>query len=106
MLPKDMNRLPLWLAAVAAMLVLVPTQSVAQTIACGKHDAIVAALKSHYQENRQAIGLAATAGVVELYVSDAGSWTMIVTTPAGQTCIAAAGQAWQSTPQQTAKTDT
>ncbi|MDP9137264.1 MAG: hypothetical protein M3N38_03695 [Pseudomonadota bacterium] len=82
------------------------SQSQAQSIACGKHEAIVAALKSHYQENRQAIGLAATAGVVELYVSAAGTWTMIVTTPAGQTCIAAAGKAWQSMPQLKAETNT
>lgn len=106
MLLKDMNRLLACLAAAAAISVLGAPQTQAQTIACGKHDAIVAALKSHYQENRQAIGLAATAGVVELYVSEAGTWTMIVTTPAGQTCIAAAGKAWQSTPQLKAETNT
>ena len=106
MLLKNTNRLTTGLAAVAAVLTLGASPSQAQTIACGKHDAIVAALKSHYQENRQAIGLAATAGVVELYVSAAGTWTMIVTTPAGQTCIAAAGRAWQSMPQLKAETNT
>lgn len=106
MLLKEQTRLSLGLATAAALLVLSTPSSQAQSIACGKHDAIVAALKSHYQEDRQAIGLAATAGVVELYVSAAGTWTMIVTTPAGQTCIAAAGKAWQSTPVQKAETNT
>ncbi len=106
MLSKDVHRLLKCLASAAALLAASAAQSQAQSIACGKHDAIVAALKSHYQENRQAIGLAATAGVVELYVSEAGTWTMIVTTPAGQTCIAAAGRAWQSTPQVKVETNT
>lgn len=68
----------------------------AQGVGCGKHDTIVAALKSNYQEERRAIALAATAGVVELYVSPAGTWSMVVTTPNGITCIAAAGKAWQA----------
>jgi hypothetical protein len=106
MLSKYLTKIPLGPAAAAAMLVFWGSQAQAQTIACGKHDAIVAALKSHYQEDRHAIGLASTAGVVELFVSAAGTWTMIVTTPGGQTCIAAAGRAWQSTPLQKAETNT
>jgi hypothetical protein len=100
------DKLAVCFLAAAAMLVFGASASRAQGMACGKHDAIVAALKNHYQESRQAIGLAATAGVVELFVSATGTWTMIVTTPSGQTCIAAAGRAWQNTPAMKAETNT
>lgn len=80
--------------------------SFGQGMACGKHDDLVAALKQHFQEDRHAIGLAGNFGVVELFVSKAGSWTMLVTNPDGQTCIGAAGSAWQTTPAKPAGKDT
>jgi hypothetical protein len=36
--------------------------------------------------------------MVELFVSSAGSWTMLVTRPNGIACVAAAGQGWADLP--------
>ncbi len=36
--------------------------------------------------------------MVELYVSDGGSWTVVVTSTAGVSCLVASGQNWSSLP--------
>lgn len=66
---------------------------------CGPRDQIVKVLGGRYHENRQAIGLATgMKSVVELFVSEQGTWTMTVTDTSGTTCIVGAGEAWQSEP--------
>ncbi len=40
-------------------------------------------------------GLSANGRMVEIYATDDGAtWTMVVTTPEGQSCIVASGEAW------------
>ncbi len=36
--------------------------------------------------------------MIELLVSDAGSWTVLVSDPAGQSCIIATGEDWHHVP--------
>ena len=71
-----------------------PAPATAQVALCGNRSAIVDTLKTKYNESRQAIGVAGTESVVELYISEAGTWTMLVTSPNGRTCIMAAGHSW------------
>jgi hypothetical protein len=88
-------------ALTAVLALLYPYGAGAQgQMACGSRDAIIKALKDHYKEKQHAIALAATAGVVELFTSEKGAtWTLIVTSHVGQTCIAAAGKNWRDLPQ-------
>ncbi|MCC7047542.1 MAG: hypothetical protein IT562_12595 [Alphaproteobacteria bacterium] len=63
---------------------------------CGTHDELTRQLQDRYGESRQTIGLADNNAVVELFASaESGTWTILVTTPGGPTCMVAAGGAFQ-----------
>lgn len=66
--------------------------------ACGKRDDVVKALDSKYHESRRALGLADGLLVFELFVSEAGTWTMVATDTSGRSCLVASGEAWQASP--------
>jgi hypothetical protein len=36
--------------------------------------------------------------VLEIFVSDSGTWTVVVTDPKGVSCVLAAGQSWEEIP--------
>jgi hypothetical protein len=63
---------------------------------CGPHEQIVAQLGQVYNETQQSLGLAANGSVIEVFASEAGTWTILITDTNGQTCMAAAGEAWQT----------
>lgn len=63
---------------------------------CGDHAAITAHLAEHYGEARRAIALAADNSLVEIFVSQTGSWTMLVTRAGGPTCMIASGQNFEA----------
>jgi hypothetical protein len=66
---------------------------------CGKRTDIVRQLDEKYGETRRSMGLAGGRGVVELYASDeTGSWTILLTTPQGNACMMASGEAFQIEP--------
>jgi hypothetical protein len=69
---------------------------------CGPHEKIAEVLGKRFQENRQALGLAGQASVIELFVSEEGTWTLTTTSTAGLTCVVASGEAWQALPKQLA----
>lgn len=63
---------------------------------CAPHEAIVERLATGYGESRQSIALGANNTVVETYASlETGTWTIVVTSPGGPSCLVAAGQAFQ-----------
>ncbi len=62
---------------------------------CGPHEEMIKNLAGKYKEVRAGLGLAGDGNVVELYVGEDGSWTVLVTKPIGLTCMVAAGQDWQ-----------
>ena len=68
----------------------------AQTRNCADHAQVVERLAERYGESRQSIGLGSDNSMVEVFASsETGSWTITVTMPGGQTCLVAAGQAYQ-----------
>lgn len=86
-----------WAAALAAVLLFGATPAHAQAV-CGDRGEIIARLESGYQEQATAIGLASNGGVVELYVSESGSWTLLLTQTTGVSCLIAAGEHWETVP--------
>jgi len=83
--------------AVAATLVgatVGTTTEAAAAANCKPREDIVKVLSSKYKESRRAYGLSNQTQVLELYASDSGSWTAVVTTPDGKSCIVASGEAW------------
>jgi len=62
---------------------------------CAPREAVVERLATAYGEVRQSIGLGERGMLVETFAStDTGTWTITATTPNGQTCLVASGQAW------------
>lgn len=83
------------------MFVVLATASPAQMQAltqCGPHARIVEVLAGKYGEAPKAIGTIDQKRFMEVYVSDAGSWTVLVTSVGGNSCIVAAGQDWENVP--------
>ncbi len=81
-------------ALVAAFLLLVGAVH-AQTV-CDSHSAVIEKLENTYRETRAGVGLASNGAVAQLYVSENGSWTMLLTNARGVACLIAAGQGWES----------
>lgn len=66
-------------------------------MACGDRERIVGQLAKKYGETPQSIGLGRNQGVVETFASDkTGTWTIILTTPEGRSCLLAAGEGFEA----------
>ncbi|MGE0280784.1 MAG: hypothetical protein AB7P20_09255 [Rhizobiaceae bacterium] len=59
------------------------------------HDDLVSRLQVTYQERQFAYGVVGSVAIMEVYVSEAGTWTIIMTDIAGRSCIIAAGEGWE-----------
>ncbi len=59
-------------------------------------------LEAQYKERPVSIGLSASGAVVEVVASETGSWTILVTTPQGMSCMIATGEHWETLPKATA----
>lgn len=82
-----------------ALLIIAASPAVAadgESIACGSRDEILSHLSKDYAEAPVAMGIATNGTIVEVLSSKAGgSFTIVYTTPAGLTCLMAAGSDWQ-----------
>ncbi|HUE47295.1 MAG TPA: hypothetical protein VMO81_13675 [Aestuariivirgaceae bacterium] len=88
-------------AAVVAVLSFspVPVATVqAQDTPCAERTNVVDTLDTQYKESPRAIGLVSQEAVLEIFVSDTGTWTVVVTDPQGVSCVLAAGQSWEEIP--------
>ena len=65
---------------------------------CGKRTAVVKELHDKFKESGRAIGLAGEFAVMEVFVSEAGTWTIIVTDTMGRSCVIAAGSSFEEQP--------
>ena len=68
--------------------------------ACTLRDEVLKQLKTRFSESPVAFGLANNGSVVEVLANEQGAtWTIIITTPSGVSCLIAAGEGWESMPQ-------
>lgn len=90
----------------AAILTVVSTAALAQSQLCGSRSTVVENLAERYQELPVAIGVTSGGGLVEvLSSSDGETWTIIVSTPEGVSCLIAAGEGWRPIEFEAALTD-
>ena len=82
-------------AVAGAMVFTVVSASAAGPNLCTKRTSMISALSNKYEEQRRGMGVASRAGVMEFYVSQKGTWTMLMTLPNGMSCIVAAGRDWE-----------
>lgn len=91
------------LAAASLLAVAVPalTAALAQSgdnarPACLPHGQFEQKLRQAYQEQKLGRGVSGDGNLVEVYMSAAGSFTVVKTTPAGLSCIVDFGEGWQT----------
>jgi len=80
----------------AGIATVIGATSASAEMFCGEREKIVGELKETWREDRTAIGLSNNGGVLEVYASEAGTWTLLLTTPEGQTCMIGAGEHWET----------
>ena len=81
----------------ALIIILFSGDAIGQILSlCGERTKIVNDLKRTYSEVPVAIGLGSNGGLVEVLVSPAGTFTIILTRTTGWTCVIAAGADWEN----------
>ncbi len=91
---KSVTRPLAILLTVALLLAPIPAQA---QISCGTHDNIVNQLSKTYGEVLYCLGLSSPKAIFELYINKTtGTWSILITTPNGWTCIMAVGTDWHS----------
>lgn len=64
---------------------------------CDTRENVIAVLASKYKEMPVALGVTHNGGLVEVLITESGStWSIIVTTPDGLSCLVAAGEGWKT----------
>jgi hypothetical protein len=85
------------LAAIALIAISMTTAaSAAQT--CASRPDFIAFLKGHFGEVEVGQGLSSRGHLVEIFVSPAGNWTILLSQPNGRACLVDAGEAWAMVP--------
>lgn len=71
--------------------------SAAAQSACGPRDRVLDWLTATYREAPIAAGVTGAGDLVEVYASaDGATWTILVTSPGGRSCLVGAGEDWRA----------
>ncbi|CDX50042.1 putative signal peptide protein [Mesorhizobium plurifarium] len=81
------------LAAVAMTIGAAPANAAAQ---CAARADIIKALGDKFHETEAGRGLINPNVVLEIFVSDQGSWTVLASDTKGQSCVLSVGEGWDS----------
>lgn len=63
-------------------------------VPCGERENLAAKLKTTYQEVPVSMGLSKSGAVIEVFASEAGSYTILRTNASGLSCLVDAGELW------------
>ena len=84
-------------AATLAAMFFMTTGAAAQRAVCLEHDKLAKTLDGRYSEKPVAAGLDSAGKLLEIFASaDGATWTVIMTSPEGTSCVIAAGEQWLS----------
>jgi len=90
----SLKTVPLLTFLLAASFFPVSAQQ-ANAAVCSKREKFTTFLAKKYNEVPKAMGLVSNSGMMEVYVSKQGTWSILMTAPNGITCLIAAGNNWQ-----------
>jgi len=90
------------IVAIASVITALSLPAMAQVV-CGDRGKFLERLADGYEGKPVAMGLASNGSVIEVLVSEHGSWTILVTSPEGESCLVASGEAWERLPLVTAE---
>lgn len=73
---------------------------------CDERKNVLETLEKKYEEVPTSFGVTMQGGLVEVITSEDGStWSILVSTPGGMTCLVAAGEGWRDRPRKTTGPD-
>lgn len=90
-----------YLTATSTALILGSILTVPAALAqpvCGSHNTVTDNLKNAYAEAPISMGVTTSGGIIEVFASEEGSWTLVITQPNGVSCLIAVGQDWENLP--------
>ena len=61
---------------------------------CGDREVVISSLRKDYKEVQDSLGISNGGGLIEVFVSPQGSFSITVTNPSQITCIISAGEYW------------
>ena len=79
-----------------ALFILHPFNPAAAQQACGERTKFMNKLEETFAERPIAMGLTEKGAVLEVFASQHGSWTFLITMPSGLTCVVASGRSWET----------
>ncbi len=82
----------------AFLIILATALPATAQMMCGPRNNVVANLEKGYSEHPVSMGLASNGAVIEVFLSEAGTFTIVMTRPNGLSCLMAAGKDWQDLP--------
>ena len=83
---------------IATVSLLISAGSATAEQVCAPRDHAVSQLEKQFQENVSGRGLTVNGRqMIELFVSETGSWTVLASDPAGFSCVIVSGESWQGT---------
>ena len=83
-------------ALLAAFLVSSTAHAGGERPLCGDRAEFVEKLKDGYAESPVSIGLAKNGSIIEVFAAASGSFSIIITSPVGTSCMVASGEDWQN----------
>jgi hypothetical protein len=66
--------------------------------ACAPRDEFARHLATNYKEESQGVGVTGDGSLFEIFASEAGTWSLLITNGKKISCIVAAGDMWVSKP--------
>jgi hypothetical protein len=63
---------------------------------CYTRASLLGVMSKNFQEERVSIGMTSTGNMLEIYVSDKGTFTIVETSPNGKACVVVEGDNWYS----------
>ncbi len=97
---KYMNFAKSCLIGITLGCIAFPTLGYSEPATCGDRAELIGTLKNRYKEFPVAMGISQkSTEAFEIYASVGGTWTVIMTTSTGLTCVMAAGHSWKDIPQ-------
>ena len=74
---------------------------------CNTRDSILRQLSEKYDETPVASGITHNGGLMEVFATkDGGTWSIVITSPGGWSCLLAAGEGWRQRPAPVAGSET
>jgi hypothetical protein len=94
---QEMRPIMWKILALGAGLALVSISTAMAQPQCDQRDSVLKVLEQKYKEAPVALGVTHNGGLVEVLSSGNGTtWSIIVTTPQGMSCLVAAGEGWKA----------